>query len=281
MEVKKPSEGPRLIAYRLPGYSHYPRIVPASADRHWMDFTTRKWANRCLPLRIANQAGWAVLNPAEFEAVWTGKPQLDSLKLTTKTGAKPDLAHSMFGYGIVTFVIPYLFRTPEGFNLYVHGPSNELKDGIGPLDGLVETDWLPFPFTMNWRFTRPMKKVRFDPDEPICMIAPVRRGEVEQFEPEIRNLESEPELLRSFKTWYASRQEAQKAALGESRPGETAPQQGHYIRGEGHLGERAENHQNKLNIQPFRSLEPSNVAEKPPVAAEAPKKSFFAKVLGR
>jgi len=34
------------------------------------------------------------------------------------------------------------------------GPPNWPKDGVYPLSGLVETDWLPFPFTMNWQMTR-------------------------------------------------------------------------------------------------------------------------------
>ena len=50
-----------FVAYRLPGYKHYPRIIPAPANRVWMDDGTQGWANRCLPLRIANQAGWFVL----------------------------------------------------------------------------------------------------------------------------------------------------------------------------------------------------------------------------
>ena len=36
-----------------------------------------------------------------------------------------------------------------------------------PLVGLIETDWLPFPFTMNWVFTRP-GRVRLEKGEPFC-----------------------------------------------------------------------------------------------------------------
>ena len=59
-------------------------------------------------------------------------------------------------YGVVTFHPGYLFRTPDGWSMHGHAaPPNHVKDGIQPLVGLVETDWLPFPFTMNWIFTRP------------------------------------------------------------------------------------------------------------------------------
>jgi hypothetical protein len=47
-----------LTAYRLPRCANYLKIVPASANRAWMDVDTGGWANRCLPLRIANQSGW-------------------------------------------------------------------------------------------------------------------------------------------------------------------------------------------------------------------------------
>ena len=62
---------------------------------------------------------------------------------------------SHFSHGIITFHPGYLFRTPEGWSMWAGGAPNHVKDGIQPLAGLVETDWLPFPFTMNWVFTRP------------------------------------------------------------------------------------------------------------------------------
>ena len=51
---------PKLIAYRLPDVSKYYTLRPASPDRYWMDVSTGGWANRCLPLRIANQNGWEI-----------------------------------------------------------------------------------------------------------------------------------------------------------------------------------------------------------------------------
>ena len=36
----------------------------------------------------------------------------------------------------------------------VTGPFNQPKDAIQPLTAIVETDWAPFTFTMNWKFTR-------------------------------------------------------------------------------------------------------------------------------
>ncbi|HXR77269.1 MAG TPA: DUF6065 family protein, partial [Bryobacteraceae bacterium] len=51
-----------LTVYRLSDRSSYPAIIPAKADRYWMDIKFGGWPNRCLPLLIANQNGWMILN---------------------------------------------------------------------------------------------------------------------------------------------------------------------------------------------------------------------------
>jgi len=69
-------------------------------------------ANRCLPLLIANQAGWAILNPVGFWACWNGGRGLGGVGIT------PDgpsvCATSHFGEGIVTWSVHFLFRTLPG-----------------------------------------------------------------------------------------------------------------------------------------------------------------------
>ena len=109
-----------------------------------MDSNTKGWANRCLPLRIANQNGWVILNDAEFEVIWSGSRDLSGVKFLNK-GRRSAFATSMFGYGVVTWTIPFLFRTPPGFDLIVRGVPNHPKDGIYALEGQVEADWLPLP----------------------------------------------------------------------------------------------------------------------------------------
>ena len=251
-EAREPSCS--LTAYRLPRCANYLKIVPASANRAWMDVDTGGWANRCLPLRIANQAGWFVLCDADFEAVWTGRDAKDSVRIQFDRGQSSACVSSMFGYGVLTFGLPYLFRTPPGWNLWARGPANSPKHSIAPLEGIVETDWLNFPFTMNWKFTERLKPVRFKRDEPICMLVPIRRGDAESFRPEIRNLESYPELSRSFELGLEKRNEVRKDLLQDKNVEGRAL--GHYVRGEGYLGERNEEHQRRLEIQPFTEIEP-------------------------
>jgi hypothetical protein len=100
--------------------------------------------------------------------------------------------------------VGYLFRTPPEVHLLATGPLNAPKDGIAALTGIVETDWLPFPFTMNWRMTRP-GTVHFEKDEPFCLIIPVRAGILEPIVPKLRELSDEPDLSRRYQALRDSR----------------------------------------------------------------------------
>ena len=143
---------PKLIAYRIHKYPSMP-IVPATSQRRWMDRTSERFAYRCLPLLIANQHGWFVLNVHKVRVIWDGQPTSEGLKVTCEAGPEgvPCPAVSHFGHGVLTWNLNYLFRTSPGFNLWAHGPANMWKPGIVPLDGIIETDWTVATFTMNWK----------------------------------------------------------------------------------------------------------------------------------
>jgi hypothetical protein len=103
-----------LVAYRIKESPF--KIEVASASRGWMDRTNSGFANRCLPLRIANQAGWFILNPEQIEVVWNGGEDLNCLTFTRGTMDERFFS-SHFGHGILTWKIPYLFRTPPRVQL--------------------------------------------------------------------------------------------------------------------------------------------------------------------
>ena len=115
-----------LIAYRI-GNSPKMSLAAASANRDWMDGTDRRFANRCLPMLIANQAGWKIRNGRAFRAMWLDRADLDGVVIEP-TGATPCAASSHFGHGILTFILPFLFRTPPGISLHLRGPANAPKD---------------------------------------------------------------------------------------------------------------------------------------------------------
>src|SRR5579862_6916136 len=116
-----------LIAYLRSGWA--PLIRPAPATRPWMDATPEAFAYRCLPLNIANAHGWEVLSPCGFEAIWSGEPAADAVKIRLDSGADVQRAPvALFGQGIVTFHVEAIFRTPPGWNLWVGGSPNRPKD---------------------------------------------------------------------------------------------------------------------------------------------------------
>jgi hypothetical protein len=75
------------------------------------------------------------------------------------------------------------------------------------LTGIVETDWSVSTFTMNWKFTRKHTAIRFDRDEPFCMIYPVKRGMIEAIQPEIIPMDQAPETAESYAAWAESRRQ--------------------------------------------------------------------------
>ncbi|HUH92714.1 MAG TPA: DUF6065 family protein [Casimicrobiaceae bacterium] len=196
----------KLVCYAL--RPDAPVIRPAPPTRPWMDGIAENHAYRCLPLNIANSHGWEILSPCAFEVQWTGGTHVNAVSLRALDDYPhlPQLAVSHFSYGIVTFHLGYLFRTEPGWDLLASGSLNRPKDGIAPLAGVIETDWLPYPFTMNWQMTRP-GSVRFDKDEPLCMIYPVPHAALQDVVPEIVDLEADPELKRQTMEWKQQRDE--------------------------------------------------------------------------
>jgi len=226
-------------------------IRPAPVERAWMDATDRRFAYRCLPLAMANQAGWIVTGGSSVTATWNGGDDPDDLLVQSDDAEEP-AATSHFGHGILTWEMPFLFRTPPGWNLLVRGPANFFKDGASPLEGLVETDWAVATFTVNWKLTRPKKRVRFEADDPVCMLVPQRRGELEAFRPAIKPLASEPALRRHFGAWSRSRLRLVRRLEDPSwPPARPTTWQLHYLRGTSPSGASADRHQTRLRLAPF------------------------------
>lgn len=232
-----------------------PDIVPGRTPRDWMDAFPSRHPYRCLPMTMANSTGWEILCPMSFTAEWNGGPSQADITLTPDR-PHPDFAGfavSHFSRGVVTFHPNYLFRTPPGWGMMASGAPNHVKDGIQPLVGLVETDWLPFPFTMNWIFTRP-GKVRFEKGEPFCFITLIEHRKLDEVQPVLKMLDSDPVMKGQFEAWNRERTRFNKR-LGAGDP-EAAKQawQRFYFKGElpEELGEAPDSHMNKRRLKPLR-----------------------------
>jgi len=237
----------RLICYPTSGAP--PRVRTAPVERTWMGATPEGFAYRCLPLNIANAHGWQILAPAGFMALWTGGAGTESI-IITPTGTVAPAALSHFGQGILTFHVTGLFRTEPGYDLWVTGPVNEFKDAIQPMSAIVETDWSPFTFTMNWKFTRANQPVSFAEDEPFCTIFPIRRGLAEEVEPEFKVMAEDPEVEAAYNKWSADRTAFNKDLQVPGSAAQTAKWQKDYFKGAG-FGTAPADHRTKLKLRDF------------------------------
>src|SRR5262249_31937771 len=193
-----------LIAYALhSNQSDDVFPIPAAIARPWMDSAHQRHPYRCLPLVIANQSGWTLHSPVGFRAYWYGGPAKEDVELQFEQPDNRVVSH--FGSGVITFTIPFLFRTPPGINLWVKGPANWVEDGVQALQGVGERDWRASTLTMNWKMTRSNEWVHFEKGEPFCMLVPVPRGLVENLVPRVELLSTNPELEAQYKHWESSR----------------------------------------------------------------------------
>ena len=151
------------------GWAEGWQLRPSPSRRHWMDELPHSY--KCLPLVIANQWGWQILCPTDVEITWSGDPSPAGLQIELPPQYLPAVK-SQFGSGIVTFSPPWLFRTSPGWDLYLKGPSNRWKTNCTPLEGIIETWWLNYTFTINWKFVQP-GTVSFAQGESLGQLVPV------------------------------------------------------------------------------------------------------------
>ncbi len=254
--AEKPSPTERnmdLICYLHPGWA--PHIRPAEATRDWMDRTNESFAYRCLPLNIANAHGWEVLSPCDFTASWRGGTDVKDVIIRVPPGTPAhDAPVSIFGQAVLTFHIYGIFRTPPGWNIWVGGSPNSAKDGIAPLSGIIETDWSPYSFTMNWRFLRRNHVVSFKKGEPICFFFPVQRAAAEQFRPRFAAMPKD--LMAQFKAWSASR-DAFRIEMERNPPAAPSDKwQKRYYRGiDMNDQSGAADHRAKVRLAPFAPMD--------------------------
>lgn len=229
-----------------------PLIRPATAEREWMDETPERFAYRCLPLNMANQHGWEMLCAADIAATWDGGSEASAITIEG-TGPERFWPISHFGSGVLTFHVPVLIRTEPGYNLWVSGPINATKDAIAPLNGIVETDWSPFSFTMNWRFTRPHQTVMFSVGEPFCHFFALPRALAEDTHIVAAPIESVPELAAQYAAWSESRTHFNADLFKEGSVARRQGWQRFYFQGRNPDGTPGSpEHQTKLDLCPYK-----------------------------
>jgi len=249
----------KLIAYKTFEYNCQ-KLVPAARTRDWMDKTPGSFAYHCLPLVMANSLGWFIINDIPCEMEWDGTEPSSGLRVWPTEPVtevqKYYMPSSHFGSGVVTFHSEFMFWTEKKISIMTKGPANMPKHGIQSLEGVIETDWLPYPFTINWKMTAKNTRVRFERGEPIAQIIPYPSDTISDMEPEIRMLSAEtnPDLYAKFEDYRKKR-----AVFNEKFKYEGDKRQKYYVRGEDSLGNKyTENHRTDWKTKPFTStIDPS------------------------
>jgi glycosyltransferase involved in cell wall biosynthesis len=141
-----------------------------------------------MALASTAQQGWDLLCPLAFVATWNGGSQPEDIKIRLE-GANADLipafVQSNQGAGILTFYPGYQFKTASDDALWVRGPINAPKDGLYPLERVVDASLLPCTVTMYWQFTRPQQTIRFAAGEPFARLLLYPKSELESMSVEV------------------------------------------------------------------------------------------------
>lgn len=128
--------------------------------------------------------GFELLCPHAFTATWNGGPRAEDIEIRGDAQSR-DFVQSCEGEGRITFHSGYQFKTESGQALWGRGPVNACKDGIAPLESMIDSSVLPCVLTLSWQFTRPGQTVRFEAGEPFCTIlsSPMAGPELEVVSP--------------------------------------------------------------------------------------------------
>lgn len=224
-------------------------IEPASPRRRWMDEFANGFPYRCLPLAIANQCGWVVRCPVGMSATWYGGKQASDLRVVfdESTALYSRQISSHFGGGVLTFSLPWLFRTPPGVCLSVRGLPNAFRRGAQALEGIVETQWSPMTFTMNWKLLDPHVPVRFERGDAVAFLHPISLDLVEGSEARLRPIDDDPGLAAEYREWSERRS-------GFIRRTDRAPEewQKDYMAGRHVDGRPAAEHKTRLRLGAFK-----------------------------
>jgi len=158
----------KITAYRL--VNQPAPLQPAAEERAWIKRDETFAAN--LTFRSANRQGWQLCCPAAFEATWNGGPNAEDieLRLAVNATAQPAFVQSNLGEGRLTFYPGYQFKTANEQLLWVRGPLNAAKDGLYPLEQIVDASVLPCTVALHWQFTCPHQTIHFEAGEPFATL---------------------------------------------------------------------------------------------------------------
>jgi glycosyltransferase involved in cell wall biosynthesis len=160
-----------------PLYNRAAEILPSPGDRAWVRESGLEGAG--LALESVNDKGWDLVCPCAFEATWNGGPSAEDIEIRLEGPQDdgPAFVQSQHGNGRLTFHPGHQFQVEGEHLLWMRGPVNRPKDGLQPLESIVDTSLLPRVLAVQWQFTRPNRPIRFEKGEPYATLLPYPRGD--------------------------------------------------------------------------------------------------------
>lgn len=235
-------------------------VRPGIKTREWMDESPNKYAYRCLPLQIANTFGWDICLVQDITISWNGGHLQSDLQVNFEKIDDMPCASSSFGMGIVTFHTGLLFVTDPGWDMYVTGVPNQPVE-FSPLTGIVETNWLEFTFTMNWKLPRP-GTFTLKAGEAICRVFPIPHDY--KIVATMVDISDNPELAKKFAVNAKSRNQkiadvkqayAEGRDVGSVQLGNPSTEwEKYYYRGIDRDGNKQYNHHMRREFPPFKEV---------------------------
>ena len=235
-------------------------MVPGAPDREWMDGFADRHPYRCLPLVVANTTGWALLSPVQFTATWTGGPRIEDIRLDPDDDTPRALldrwAVSHFSGGVLTFHTGWLFRTEPGWDLWAGGPPNH-DQGRHPAARGRGRDLLAAVSVHDELAFHAAGHDLVQEGRAVLFYYPLPHASVDQFEPVVKRLAAEPELVAEYEAWRKSREDF-LVGLDANDP-EVVRQgwQRHYFRGQKPSGAApVDTHIHRRRLKPPRPAKP-------------------------
>jgi hypothetical protein len=151
---------------------------------------------KCLPFLIAGELGWDLILTQDYVVNWNGGNAPEDVAI--KTEGPDSFVFSNFGHGILTFKIPYLFELEENTFLWVKGPNNNpLSLDLYPTEGLVEADWFPSNFGIDYKILTKNKDILLKKDSAFCRLVPYPKNYIETFEPQYSTFKKNPGFFQT------------------------------------------------------------------------------------
>lgn len=176
-------------------YANPPEIRQSRINRDWMDGTYKKHAYQCLPMTVANVYGWELILPHDVVAQWDGENTVPKILEGESYGGR-QLAYGGI-VGMVSFSTGWIFGTEPGYETFISGSPNYLRDDAQALSAIIPSSWWPDEFQMNWKINKVGEPVTFEAGMPFMFFSIFESTVLENVEFTVDNLWDNQELMNS------------------------------------------------------------------------------------